>query len=245
MWKFQYFLCAFIDDGVLFILFPIYLQSNEENLSSVNRSVSGEKHKQLVTSTLMRSLFVLICCSCTFLLHSSVRSRFFQSQSPQLPVDVFKVCLFGASFAAFCALFGGEHNRDDQSFGKMTPLNVRRVMMRAFICSLSLSNWWDTQKTSFSYHLHSIRPLLIPWSSPVQCCCIWWSQAATVPCLQHSILITFLCFLPSFHPSSLQFLVITQEKPHNRRGDRNVVLISWHFLPSWFWMTDNLLKHFF
>lgn len=105
MWKFQYFLSALIDDGVLFILFPIYLQSDEENLSSVNRSVSEEKHKQRVTSTLMRSLFVLICCSCTFLLHSSVRSRFFPSQSPQLAVDVFQVCLFGASFAAFCAVW--------------------------------------------------------------------------------------------------------------------------------------------
>lgn len=117
-------------------------------------------------------------------------------------------------------------------------------VMRAFICGLSLWLMRRTQKAGFSYHHRSIRPLLIPHLSPIQCSWIWWSQADSLPFLQHSILITFLCFLPSFQLSTLCFLVIAQEKMHNRKAGRSVVLISWQFTPSWFWMTDNLLKYF-
>lgn len=172
----------------------------------------------------------------------SLWSRFFSSKSPQLGVDLFKLHLFGASV-------------EDNTTGTASHLEKwHRWMWAELRCEetvyshryLQLESPWlmrHTQKTSFSHHLRSIRPLLIPWLSPVQCSCIWWSQANTLPFLQHSILITFLCFLPSLHPSFLWFLVITQEKTHNRRGGRSVVLISWQFTPSWFWMTDNLLKY--
>lgn len=44
-------------------------------------------------------------------------------------------------------------------------------------------------------HPRSIRPVLIPARSSVQCSCIYRSQASTPLLLQHSVLITFLCFL--------------------------------------------------
>lgn len=51
--------------------------------------------------------------------------------------------------------------------------------------------------------------------------------------------INYLCFLPSFQPSLLWRLVITQEKTHKRRVGRSVFLISQ------FGITDHLPKFFF
>lgn len=52
-----------------------------------------------------------------------------------------------------------------------------------------------TQDRAISQHPQSIRPQLIPLRSLVQCSCIYRSQASTLLFLQHSVLITFLCFL--------------------------------------------------
>lgn len=205
--------------------------------------VSGEKKKISV----LRPYYWEVCDHLLRLQFpvwlESVRSRFCSSKRPQLVVDLFKICLFSAS--VLCCL-------EDSTTGTANHLEKLHSWMWAELwCDatvyLQLESLWlmrHTQKNSFSHHLQSIRPLLIPWSSPVQRSCICWSQANTLLFLQHSILITFLCFLPSFHPSFLRFLVITQEKTHNRRGGRSVVLISWQVIRSWFWMTDHLLKYF-
>lgn len=45
-----------------------------------------------------------------------------------------------------------------------------------------------------SQQTHSIRPLLMPSRSLVRCSRIYRSQASTLLFLQHSLLISFLCF---------------------------------------------------
>lgn len=168
-------------------------------------------------------------------------NNFFSANRP-FSVDSLKICLFGP-FCGNCCVLCLEDNTTEMANNLE---KLQHWMWAELWCDKTVysnryrQSLWEmphtqthshtrTQKTSFSQHLRSVKPLLIPWPSLVQCSCISWSQANTLLFLQHSILITFLC-----PPSILipLFSCCTRENTKKGGGDRGAALIAWQVLPS-------------